>query len=566
MNRRWIVNSVNLEQQQSFAKELAVLPATASVLLARGLDTLEQAREWIGPSGGVLHDPFLLPEIEVAIDRLHRAITGKELICFYGDYDVDGISATSIYQSFFQACGGSTTYYIPERESEGYGLNEQAIQALHQQGVSLMVTSDCGTLSFHEIEVARHLGIDVIVTDHHHPEAHRPRALAMINPNRADSRYPFPHLCSGGLAYKVILAYQHKYKIHDIDTRSYLDLVALSTVADVMPLQNENRALVTEGLRTIAQGTRPGIRALKQVADVGNDCTAVTLAFKLAPRINAIGRLAHAKVGVQLFTTESHEEALSLAQACDRLNKDRQAIEKKITAEALADITSATLPSAFVLAKQNWHLGVIGIVAARVVDRYGRPAIVLTINEEGIAKGSARSVAGFDLCAALESCRDVLQTFGGHPAAAGLTLKASHLPLFRERFEAYAHRHLPHQRERPDLHADAEVQLSEMNRRFIKEIDQLQPFGAGNPEPTLVVRNVSVLDARIVGDSHLKLTVRHRNSPPIQGIGFRLGGLMKLGRDTPKEVDLAFVPELNRWNGLEQVQLRIQDLQVNPKH
>ena len=563
MNRRWIVNSVDKMQQEQLAKALAILPATASVLLARGLGTLEQAKTWIRPSAVSSYDPFLLPDMEQAIDRLHKGVTDNEFICFYGDYDVDGVSATSIYRSFFQRLGAQTTTYIPHRISEGYGLNEQAIRQLHKQGVRLILTSDCGTLSFQEIDIARHLGMDVIVTDHHHPDSRLPLALAMINPNRSDSLYPFPHLCSGALAYKVVEAFQQKFSFPDIELRPYLDLVALSTVADVMPLKDENRILVKEGLQVIAQAHRPGICALKQVADVDADCTAATIAFKLAPRINAVGRLAHAEAAVRLLTTSEESEALALAQECDRLNRDRQDIERTITSEAVQQISTETLPSALTIAKRNWHLGVVGIVAARIVERYGRPSVILTVDDEGNAKGSARSVPGFDLCAALESCRDVLSAFGGHPAAAGLSLPESKLPEFRERFEAYAKTHLPDQRDRPDLYADAEVQLVEMNHRLIRELDQLQPFGAGNPEPTLVVRNVAVVDARIVGNAHLKLTVRHHNSAPIQGIGFRLGELMKLGLETSKRVDLAFVPELNRWRGLEQVQLRIRDLQVN---
>ncbi|MGH8761118.1 MAG: single-stranded-DNA-specific exonuclease RecJ, partial [Burkholderiales bacterium] len=489
----WVFQQVSSAQQAALAQALSISPITASVLLGRGITTPDEAGRWLALHTDPSHDPFLLPDMERAVDRLRRAIDLGERICFYGDYDVDGVSATSIYLSFFQSLGANAHVYIPHRLHEGYGLNAEAIRSLHQDGVSLVVTSDCGTTSHREIELANQLSIDVVVTDHHQPEERLPPALALLNPYRADAVYPFKGLCSGGLAYKVVQAYHMKYET-DFPIDTLHDLVALSTIADIVPLQDENRRFVREGLAQMSRGARCGIRALKQVAGITRDCTAETVAFKLAPRLNAAGRLAHALLGVQLLTTESEPEARQLAEELDRLNRERQQIEEKITTETLASVDRDELPAAFVLGARSWHLGVVGIVAARLVDRFHRPAVVMAINEQGIAKGSARTIPGFDLYQALTACRDLLVAYGGHPSAAGLTVEEARIPELRERFSQLAATATGGGRRVQTLHVDAEVNLAEVNLKLIRELGTLHPFGAGNPEPTLAVRNLSVLN------------------------------------------------------------------------
>ncbi len=558
----WVFRQISSVQQLAFAQALSISPITASVLLARGVTSLDEAGRWLAHHAEQPHDPFLLPDMERAVDRLHRAIDQRERICFYGDYDVDGVSATSIYLSFFRTLGADGHVYIPHRLREGYGLNEDAIRSLHRDGVSLVVTSDCGTTSHREIETANRLGIDVVVTDHHQPDECLPPALALLNPYRADAAYPFRGLCSGGLAYKVAQAYQIKYGA-DFSLDTLHDLVALSTIADIVPLQDENRRFVREGLKQISRGARCGIRALKQVAGIVRDCTAETVAFKLAPRLNAAGRLAHALLGVQLLTTESELEARRLAEELDRLNRERQQIEEQMTNEALAFVDGDDPPAAFVLGARSWHLGVVGIVAARLVDRFHRPAVVMAITEQGIAKGSARTVLGFDLYQGLTACRDLFMAYGGHPSAAGLTIQEARIPEFRERFVQLAAAASGGGRRMPTLHVDAEVNLAEVNLKLIRELGTLHPFGAGNPEPTLAVRNLSVLNARVVGEKHLKLTVRQGNSMAFDSIGFRLGGLVELGLTPQRPVDLAFVPEMNHWNGYDRIQLRIRDVRMS---
>ncbi len=561
--KQWVFRDVNRVQRLALAQALSISPITASVLLARGVATQEQAGYWLSPQQAAVHDPFLLPDMERAVDRLHRAVTGGEPICFYGDYDVDGISATSLYVTFFRSLGGRVTAYIPHRIQEGYGLNERAISRLAQDGVRLLVTSDCGTTAHHEVAVANRLGLDVIVTDHHQADASLPPALAVLNPYRPDSVYPFRGLCSGGLAYKVVAAYQEKYGRGELAADTMLDLVALSTVADVVPLQDENRFFVREGLAQITRGARCGLRALKRVAGIERDCNTGIVAFRLAPRINAAGRLAHADVGVRLLTTESDGEARELAEQLERLNRERQKIEEETTAEALSMTKDQEMPAALVVAARHWHLGVVGIVAARLVERYHRPAVVVAVNEQGIGKGSARSVPGFDLYQALARCRDLLEGFGGHPSAAGLTIQEARLPEFQERFAEVAAGWAGGRSSLPLLHVDAEVDLREIDQRVVRELALLHPFGAGNPEPTLAVKNLSILNQRVVGDRHLKLTVRHGNSRPFDSIGFRMGSLAELGLSAERAIDLAFVPELNRWNGLDRIQLRIRDLKAS---
>jgi single-stranded-DNA-specific exonuclease len=344
---------------------------------------------------------------------------------------------------------------------------------------------------------------------------------------------------------------------------SFLDLVALATVADVVPLQDENRYLVQQGLDLISRGVRPGIKALKSVAGVDRTCTAGTIAFRLAPRINAAGRLAHADLGVQLLTTESEADAYRIAGQLEQLNRERQAIEEQTVTQALAAVNPDDLPAALVVASRDWHLGVVGIVAARLVERYHRPAVVIAINEDGIGKGSARSIPGFDLYQALAACRHVLKGYGGHPAAAGLTIEEARLPEFVQGFQRVAAGWSEQHGRDPLLHVDAEVKLMDVGPHAVRELDRLHPFGAGNPEPVFVVRNLAMLDMRVVGDGHLKLTVRQQGSIPFESIGFRLGDLLThRGLSRTASIDLAFMPELNRWNGFDRIQLRIKDLRA----
>ena len=554
----WVFRDIDPSQRANLVRALSIAPATASLLLARGVTTPDQATEWL--SHRLPHDPLLIPDMEPAVERLHRAVTTYEPVCFYGDYDVDGITATSVYLSFFGGLGANVRAYVPHRLREGYGLNAGAIQRLRDEGITLLVTSDCGTTAHREVGLAGQLGMDVIITDHHQSDEQLPSAMAVLNPHRGDARYPFRGLCSAALAYKVAQAYQRRYGQAGVLLESLLDLVALATIADVVPLQDENRGFVREGLAQLTRGARCGVRALKQVAGVTRDCTAETIAFKLAPRINAAGRLDDAMLGVRLLTTESPSEAQCLADKLERLNRERQQIEADIMAEALTVLKNQELMPAIVVASRRWHLGVVGIVASRLVERFQRPAIVMAVNEQGIGKGSARTIGEFDLYKGLAACRDVVEAFGGHPSAAGVTVRESHLDEFRARFCDVVAGRTSDATTIPTLNVDAELRLDEVNLRLMQEIGALHPFGAGNPEPTFAVIRLEVMDARTVAEKHLKMTVRQGGSLPFDSIGFGMKSLGERGISSRAPVDLAFTPELNRWNGYDRIQLRIRDV------
>jgi single-stranded-DNA-specific exonuclease len=559
----WVVYAADQARRASLSELLSISPITAAVLLARGIVTADQARNWLSPIRAPLHDPLLIPGMAEALKRLHRAVTTQERICFYGDYDVDGVAATSIYLAFFRSLGAQAVAYIPHRIREGYGLHAAALRRFYNEGLKLIVTADCGTTATDEIAMGTQLGLDIIVTDHHQPGDPLPPALALLNPHRIDSCYPFSGLCSAGVAYQVVRAYAWQYGPVPIDPESLLDLVALATVADVVPLHDENRYFVREGLRLISRGARTGLRALKLVSGIDQTCTSATVAFKLAPRINAAGRLGHADTGVKLLTTESELEARALALHLDELNRERQKIEETTLREAFAAVGCGDPPAALIIWAKAWHLGVVGIVAARLVERYHRPAFVISVSDQGIGKGSARGVPGFNLYAALAQCRDLLIGFGGHPNAAGLTVGEDQLPFLRERLVAIAEQWISNQPRRQVLHVDALVELADIRPAVVHELDRLNPYGAGNPEPTLVASNVAVLSMKVVGNGHLKVTVRHDSSQPFDGIGFRMGKLAEttlLGRS---RLDLAFIPELNRWNGCDRIQLRIRDIRAS---
>ncbi|HET7909785.1 MAG TPA: single-stranded-DNA-specific exonuclease RecJ [Nitrospira sp.] len=557
----WVFREFDPSHRAALAQALSISSATASLLLARGVTSPHEATNWM--SLQTAHDPFLIPDMDSAVERLRMAVSGNEPMCFYGDYDVDGMSATAVYLSFFGSLGANVRAYVPHRKREGYGLNAAAVQRLHDEGVSLLVTSDCGTTSHREIGLAKQLGMDVIVTDHHQTGDVMPPAVAVMNPHREGAQYPFRGLCSAGLAYKVVQAYQSRYGHAGVPVESLLDLVALATIADVVPLQDENRGFVREGLGQISRGARCGIRALKHVAGVVRDCSPETVAFKLAPRLNAAGRLDHAMLGVQLLTTESPAEAQRLAERLEELNRERQKIEASVVSEAVEAVNEAELPSALVLASRRWHVGVVGIAAARLVERFHRPTVVIAIDERGVGKGSARTVPGFDLYNGLAACEDLLDAFGGHPSAAGVTVQESHLDDFRERFSAVVAEWTRGDAAVPTLHVDAEVQLSEVTAKLIREIGAFHPFGAGNPEPTFAVKGLEVMASRTVGEKHLKMTVRQGRSMPFDSIGFGMRSLIDRGIPARAPVDLAFLPELNRWNGYDRIQLRIRDLRIS---
>lgn len=563
IQKRWSLREIDPRLTTGLAEALSISSITAAVLYGRGVIQPDQGRSWLRLEPVAGHDPFLIPDMDLAVERLHAAIQRGEHICFYGDYDVDGITAVSLNLLFFRSMGAKASFYIPHRQSEGYGLNQDAIRRLAGAGVTVLVTADCGTTSHEEVALARQLGIDVLVTDHHQIQEEFPDVLAFLNPQRPDSHYPFTGLCSGGLAYKLAEAYARRYgqKYHPVE--SYRDLVALATIADVVPLRDENRALVADGLVRITESPRCGVQALIQHLGINQSCTAGTVAFRLAPVLNAAGRLAHAKMGVHLLTSDSEREAVTLARQLDQLNRQRRQVEQEIFAEATAQAEAMGAGAAIVVGSRDWHAGVVGIVASRLVERFHRPAVVIAFDEQGLGRGSVRSIPGFDVCEALGKSRTYLESFGGHPAAAGLSIRESCVSAFREQFLDQVSSSLDPTHHTPILQVDAQVHLREVHRQLLKEFDQLHPFGMGNPEPVLMARDLTLLEKRVVGDDHLKLMVRHEGSAPFEAIGFRMGSLAREGACLESSIDLAFMPELNRWRGLDRVQLRLKDLRLS---
>jgi single-stranded-DNA-specific exonuclease len=564
-SRRWLQTDLDPIAHERMVREMGLHAATVSALMRRGLRTPDAARSFLNPSAADLLDPLRLNGMDRAVSRIHQAIRRSERVVIYGDYDVDGITATTLYLEFFKRQGLEADFYIPHRLKEGYGLNASAIRTLHNRGTSLLITADCGTTSVDEIRLAASLGMDVIVTDHHEVPPELPPAAALLNPKRADSGYPEQGLCTAGLAFKVIQAFTGSLNV------DALDLVALGTIADVSPLRGENRYLVKEGLRQLTAARRPGLRALREAAGLQEGPVKCgTVGFTLAPRINASGRLGDARDAVRLLTTQSPEEARRIAQALNLQNRQRQEIEERILEEACARVESECdlkRDGCIVLASRQWHPGVVGIVAARLVDRYYRPTVLLAVDADGMAKGSARSIAGFHLCEGLGRCRNLLTRFGGHYAAAGLTLREENIPALRQGLSSAAWDVLNPEDLQPRLAIDATVAWEDLTLRLVGELESLAPFGPSNPEPTLLLRGAVAVNFRIVGNNHLKFSVGVRAGAPgglIDVIGFRMGDRMAALSDG-SELDLAFTPERNTWQGRDKVQLRLKDIRVSQR-
>lgn len=576
MKRRWVLSP----PQPALAKELreafALTPIVADVLAARGFD-VERTRSFLDVDLRALVPPDSLPDVDEATARIITALERGERITLYGDYDVDGTTATAILVEFLTALGGTADYYLPDRFREGYGLSVVGMEAIAARGTRLVITADCGTSSFVEIARAGELGMDVIVIDHHQTPKERPAAVALLNPHRHDSAFPDRGLCSAGLAFYLALAVRKQLReagaftarpepgrATNLQNGSFgtgrsepnlkvaLDLVALGTVADVAPLVGLNRVLVHHGLRALRAPWRPGLTALKAVSNMGaREVTSGDVGYRLAPRINAAGRLGDASRAVELMLCRDPARAQVLAEELDRENARRQQIEREVLEAAmeacLADPDHATAP-ALVVAGEGWHPGVVGIVAARLVDRFARPAVVLGV-ESGVAKGSARSAGGVHLYDAMGACKELLTKYGGHAAAAGLTLPASAVPAFRHRFrEVVGNIELSTRQARRRI--DAALPLDAVSLEVIGALDALRPFGEGNPEPVFVAHDVGVTASRIVGGQHLRLNLEGG----VTAIGFRMGHELPQVGD---RLDLCYWVRVNEWQGTRRAELQL---------
>lgn len=552
------------EGARSLAAALGCHPLVAQVLWRRGVQSPEDAERFLRPTLADLPDPGLLAGIGPAVERIVRALELGEKITAYGDYDVDGVTSTTLLVSFLRSCGADVDYYVPHRLAEGYGLNLEAVASLAARGTRLLVTLDCGVTAVAEIDEAVRLGVEVVVVDHHTTPPELPRAVAILNPWQPGCRYPTRHLCAVGVTFLLCAALRRALRDRgwfarrrEPNLKSYLDLVAIGTVADVVPLTQANRLLVRVGLEVLARSPRPGVRALKRVAglEVEGPITAGQIGFRLGPRINAAGRLDDAGRAVELMLCEDAAMADALAGELDAANAERQALERAIADEALAQALSRDDAKGLVLWGEGWHPGVVGIVASRIVEKVHKPAVVIGIDPEtGVGKGSGRSIEAFHLYDALHGCSRFLARFGGHKHAAGVTIERAQLPAFAEAFERHAAAHLRDEDLVPRCRIDGVLGANEIVSSLCESLDALAPFGAGNPEPVFSLRGVRAR-GRVVGQKHLKLTLP--DAPLVDAIGFGLGERLPELQD---RVDLAFTMGFDEYRGERRLQLKLRTL------
>ncbi len=541
-------------------------PLCAAVLCARGVDTTQQASAFLAHGPNLLHDPFLLQDMDKAVERISLALREGENIAVYGDYDVDGITSTCLLTQFLRSQGGQVVSYIPDRTEEGYGLNNQAVDTLHAQGVTLIVTVDCGITATHEVEHARALGVDVVITDHHQCKETLPQALAVVDPRRPDCPYPFPDLAGVGVALKLALALTPPSQRSQV-LDQYGELAAIGTVADVMLLQGENRALVHLGLERLAKTTRPGLQALLREAGcpLGEVPSTVTVSYGLAPRINAAGRMEQAGVALELLLTSDPQRGHQLAQELCQLNRLRQAIELEIFqhCDQLLCHTPTLSAPVIVLAGEGWHQGVIGIVASRLAEKYACPAFMISLDGDK-GKGSCRSFGGFNLFAALEQCAPLLEGYGGHELAAGFSIRRDNIPAFRAALAQLVADYAGHQPMESTLEVDCEIpHCSLLSTQDVESLSLLEPFGSGNPKPVFLLRSVCVLSHTDVGGGrHLKLKLR-RDGVVMDAIFFSVNSA-SCAIENGQRLDIVFSLQINHFRGNRTVQLQLCDLRPAP--
>ena len=539
----------------------------ARVMANRGLKSLTNSKTFFNPMLENLHDPFLMNNMDKAANVLQQNIINKKKIFIFGDYDVDGTTGSSALYLFLRSINCQAQIYIPNRISEGYGLSEKGIDNAKNWGANLIISCDCGINATKEVAYAKEKGLDIIVTDHHTPDQKLPFADAIINPNQVDCEYPFKGLCGGGVIFKLMQAVSKLLDLNDEVVYEYLDLITLGTSSDVVPLADENRIIVKQGLNKLFETQKPGLRALIEVSGLAENQLSVDgIIFRLAPIINAAGRLGDPNRVVKLFTTESYSEAQKLAHELDRDNRKRRKIQQSILEESIRKVNSEvdlSKEKAIVLWDENWHEGIVGIVAAKIKEIYNRPSIIISL-KEGIGKGSARSVIGFDLFENLSKCKELLISFGGHPMAAGLSLNENKLLVFKEKISKLASEKLEDKDLINSLDIEGELDLNLINTsdsRFMNFLDKLGPFGPGNESPVFITRNVYPLEnPKLLGKKgeHIKFSIR-KNNNTLSAIGFNKG---KDGEkmSNSQSIDIAYVVEKNQWRGNTSVQLNIKDI------
>lgn len=563
MQKNWKIKPVKLKLQKSLSQSLNISYILAQILINRGVTTAEQAKSFLGCELSSLHSPFLLKGIKSAVARIKKAISQDEKIMVWGDYDIDGITSVCLLSSVLKKMGADVSYYLPNRLEEGYGLNEQGAQQAKDQGVKVLITVDCGVTAHKEIDLLNDMGIDVIVTDHHQPRGDNlPSAFAIINPLQKDCKYPYKYLAGVGIAAKLASALVGS---QDEILNQHLDLIALGTVGDIVSLTGENRILVKHGLVSLEESKKLGLRALINVVKLSNrTINAGHVGFILGPRINASGRLGSPEDSLKLFLAETELEAYSLAQKLNKSNRKRQKIEADTLREAIEEVESQINfkeHNIIVLARANWHQGVIGIVASRLVDKYLRPAIVLS-TEDGFSRGSGRSIGNFHLLDAVKECKDLLEEYGGHRKACGIRLKQENFDHFFKKINTVVKERLLPEDLASTVEIDVDVALSDLDMSLVEQLDALSPFGADNSQPVLCSSKLKIKTRpTVVANKHIKFWVTD-GKLTCEAIGFNQAKAfseLSVG-DT---ITLAYVPSINTWQGNHSIQLKIEDLQAS---
>ncbi len=557
MKKKWECLVAEEEKVKKIANAYQISTLLAKILVNKNLVEKEQIDLFLKPTRHDFYNPFLMPDMEIAVERIRKAIQQKEKIVIYGDYDVDGITSITVLKKFLQEQKAIVCAYIPNRLEEGYGLNKKAIQKLANAGNTLMITVDCGISAIEEIEYANSLGMETIVTDHHEPGNTLPKALAVIDAKRKDNGYPFQQLAGVGVSFKLIQALSEKEHLEEKAYLKYLDLVCVGTISDIVPLIEENRVIAKLGLKLVEKTKNIGLKTLLEVSGYSK-VDSNTISFGLAPRINACGRMGKAQEALNLFFTENKEEAKEIAEKLNDYNRKRQEIEKTIFEEAKQQIEEQKEEKqVFVLGGNGWHHGVIGIVASKITELYFKPSILVCFENEE-AKGSGRSIPGFDLYEALSKCNTYLEKYGGHSMAVGVSLKKENFEKFKEDFEKYA------QNSRicdiiPIIAIDEEISLQEINLKAVQELSLLEPFGEANKMPVFLIKNLKIYSIRALSEGkHMKLTLQE-NPFFVDAIGFNLGHLAEEYQIGDK-IDMVGTLEVNEFNGRQNVQINLKDI------
>ena len=567
MEKRWVyIPEAPADVVENLVQSLKISPTLASILCQRNICTYEEAKHFFRPSLSDLHDPFLMKDMDRAVDRINEALHRNEKILVYGDYDVDGTTSVALMYGFLRNYTSNVDFYIPDRYKEGYGVSSQGIDYAAENGFGLIISLDCGIKSADKVAYASEKGIDFIICDHHLPDEDIPQAVAVLDPKQIDCPYPYKELSGCGVGFKLLQAFCFQNDIDQEEVYKLLDLLVVSIASDIVPITGENRILAYYGLRHLngPQPMRPGLDALKELAGITGEMDITSIVFGFAPRINAAGRMGDAKNSVRMLLAQTKEEAFKMADIINESNKERRDKDSNITKEALQMIEDDEFlrdASSTVLFKDSWHKGVIGIVASRCIEKYYRPTIILT-QSNGKASGSARSVHGFNVHSAIESCSDLLEQFGGHMYAAGLTLPVENIPAFRERFEKVVADTITEEQKIPQLEIDGRIELKQITRNFYNIVRQMEPFGPGNMKPVFISECVyDTGSVRIVGDSHLKLRLTQDGFYSIDAIGFGLSDYYhKIAKGIP--FDVCYTIEENIYRGVITMQLRIKDIRM----